>query len=69
MSLKALHFFLIVISILLAFAFAAWNVMNYRSPGGVRADLIWGIGSAVVGLGLIGYEFFFLRKLKNVSFL
>lgn len=69
MSLKAFHLVFIIASILLAFGFAAWSLMNYRSPSGSASDLAIGLGSLAVGLGLIGYEIYFLKKLKNVSFL
>jgi hypothetical protein len=32
-------------------------------------DLIFGIGSIVAGVGLIFYERYFLKKLKNISYL
>ena len=69
MSLKAFHLVFIIAAILLAFAFAAWSLMNYRAPNGSTTDLGVGLGSLAVGLGLIGYEIYFLKKLKHVSFL
>jgi len=69
MSLKAFHFVFIVASILLAAGFAAWSFTNYFSAGGVKSDMWVGIGSGTVALGLIGYEIYFLRKLRNVSFI
>jgi hypothetical protein len=69
MSLKAFHLVFIIASILLAFGFAAWSLLNYRAPNGSASDLAIGLGSLAVGFGLIGYEIYFLKKLKNVSFL
>jgi hypothetical protein len=69
MSLKAFHFFFIVVAILLALGFATWSLLNYFSPAGRRSDLIWGVGSVVVALGLAGYEAYFLKKFKKVSYL
>jgi len=69
MSLKAFHVVFIVASILLAAGFAAWSLMNFFSAGGVKSDLWVGIGSGVVALGLIGYEIYFLKKLKHVSYI
>ena len=69
MSLKAFHLVFIIASILLAFGFAAWSLLNYHSPNGSTTDLVVGLGSLAGGLGLIGYEIYFLKKLKNVSFL
>jgi len=69
MSLKTFHLVFIIISILLALGFAAWNLMNYYSPAGVTRDLGWGIGAAVTAVGLVVYEVYFLKKTKNVSYL
>jgi uncharacterized membrane protein HdeD (DUF308 family) len=69
MSLKAFHLIFIIASILLAFGLATAELMSYFSPnGGGRWDLVWGIVAIVAGLGLIGYEIYFLKKLKNVSY-
>jgi hypothetical protein len=69
MSLKAFHLVFIVASILLAIGFAVWSFMNYSSPQGNTSDLVVAIVSAAVALGLVGYEIYFLKKLKNVSYL
>ena len=69
MSLKAFHVIFITAAVALAFGFAWWMITAYRSPEGVTSDLLYGIGSLVVGMGLIAYEFVFLKKLKNVSYL
>ena len=69
MSLKAFHLIFIVASILLAIGFAAWSLMNYYSPGGGVWDLAMGVGSLIVALALVCYEKYFLKKLKNVSYL
>jgi hypothetical protein len=36
---------------------------------GMRSDLYYSVGSLVVGVGLLVYEGFFLKKLKKVSYL
>jgi len=69
MSLKAFHFFFIVVAILLSVGFAGWCMTNYYSPGGHRADLAFGIGSAVLAVTLVIYERYFVKKLKKVSYL
>jgi len=69
MSLKAFHLVFIVASILLAIGFAVWSFMNYSSPQGTRSDLVVAIVYGVVALALVGYEIYFLKKLKNVSYL
>jgi len=69
MSLKAFHLVFIVASILLAVGIAAWSLLNYFSPHGVAWDLVWGLASLVAGVGLVVYERYFLKKLKDVSYL
>ena len=70
MSLKAFHLVFIVASILLALGFAAWAFVTYFSAqGGNIWDLVMGAASALVAVGLVFYERYFLKKLKNVSYL
>jgi hypothetical protein len=69
MSLKAFHVVFITASSLLAFGFAGWMLREYRSPDGTTSDLVYAVLSALVGIGLLIYERYFLRKLKNVSYL
>jgi hypothetical protein len=69
MSLKAFHVVFITAASALAFGLGGWLLRAYRSPEGTTGDLWWGGASLAVGLGLLVYEFFFLKKLKNVSFL
>jgi len=68
MSLKAFHIVFIIASILLAFGFAAWALVNHAKTG--EQSLLWyGIGSAAAGVVLVGYFAYVLRKLRNVSYL
>ena len=69
MSLKTVHLLFIIAVILLSFGFGTWSLMNYMTPAGVVQDLVLAIAAGLVGLGLMGYEVYFLRKTKNVSFL
>ena len=69
MSLKAFHLIFIVASILLVVGFGVWSLMNFLSPEGHVRDLVVAIASAVVVVALICYERYFLKKLKNVSYL
>lgn len=66
MSLKALHLVFITASCLLAFGFAAWC---FFSPERSARDVVYGIGSVAVGVGLIFYGRYFLKKLKDVGYL
>jgi hypothetical protein len=69
MSLKAFHLIFITASSALAIGFAVWALRNYFSPDGSALDLVYGISSVVVGIALIVYERYFLKKFKNVSYL
>lgn len=69
MSLKAFHLVFIVASILLAAGFGIWSFMNYSAPHGHKSDLVIAIAAGVAALALVGYEIYFLKKLKNVSYL
>ena len=68
MSLKAFHIFFIVISTLLSIGFGLWALMRYQQTQ-MAGFVLTAIGSIIFGVGLVGYGVWFLRKLKNVSFL
>lgn len=68
MSLKAFHIVFISASTLLAFGFGGWMFKDYTRTG-ETSDLIFGLGSVGVGIGLIIYGKYFLRKLKRISYL
>lgn len=66
MSLKAFHVFFILVSILLCFGVAAWVF-----AGGAGESPSWGLrsmglGSAILGLGLLAYSVFFIRKARQI---
>ena len=69
MSLKAFHLVFISASTALAFGMSAWLLRNYFSPEGRVADLLFAIGAVASGIGLIVYEYFFLKKTKKLSYL
>lgn len=69
MSLKAFHVIFITVSSLMLFGFGAWMLRAYRGPEGVGSDLAWSVATIVAGVSLLVYEGFFLKKLKNVSYL
>ena len=69
MSLKAFHVVFITAACALAFGCAVWGFKNFFSAEGGGLDLVFGAGSLVVGIGLIFYERYFLKKLKDVSYL
>jgi hypothetical protein len=64
MSLKAFHVVFISASVLLAFGFAAWCLGSPQGVGGGR--LVAALASAASGLGLVGYEVWFLKKMRRL---
>jgi hypothetical protein len=64
MSLKAFHVFFVAISTLCALGFGGWAVADYQ-----RSALLLGVLGFAAAAALVWYGFWFLRKLKNVSFL
>lgn len=69
MSLKAFHVVFITAASALCVGFGIWMLRDYRSPEGTVGDLWMGVGSLVAAVGLMVYERYFLKKLKNVSYL
>ena len=61
MSLKAFHIFFVVVSTLCVVGLAVWAF--------VRGFPALGAGSIVAAGALVWYGLWFLRKLKNVSYL
>jgi Cu/Ag efflux pump CusA len=68
MSLKAFHVVFIVISLLLTLFFGIWGIQSYQHTGN-GMHLGMAIGSLVGAVFLIWYFKWFLRKLKNESYL
>jgi hypothetical protein len=67
-SLKAFHVFFVVLSVLCALGFGAWAVSDYLRTGSA-GTLTQGVLGFVAAVALIWYGLWFLRKLKNVSYL
>lgn len=68
MSLKAFHVIFIAASLLLALGFAAWSFASYAHEGPLL-HLWFGIGSLASAVVLVIYGKYFLRKLKDISYL
>ncbi len=68
MSLKAFHILFITASVALSFWFGWYELDRYTSTK-AAADMWFGIGSCVAGVGLIAYGLYFLKKLKHISYL
>lgn len=67
MSLKAFHVFFIGLSIVTAFFFGTWLFLTVEVAD-FYLRLGFGVLSYIVGLGLIVYGRYFLRKFKHISF-
>ncbi|HAH98859.1 MAG TPA: hypothetical protein DCO70_05950 [Verrucomicrobiales bacterium] len=64
MSLKAFHLVFILLSILFTLVFGIWGVVN-----GGTSELVMGVLSLIGTVGMSVYLFFFLKKLKHISYL
>jgi hypothetical protein len=64
MSLKGFHIVFVTASALLAFVFAAWCFRAAPEPG--AGHLAAGAASVLVGIGLVGYEAWFVKKMRGV---
>ncbi len=69
MSLKAFHIVFVIVSTLLAFGFGGWEIHNYVTVSHERTDLTMGVASLICGVALLWYGKYFLKKLKNISYL
>lgn len=68
MSLKTFHIVFVVVSTILALGFGVWAFREYRVSG--DGTTVWaGVGSLLAAVALVVYGFWFLRKLKGVSYL
>jgi hypothetical protein len=61
MSLKAFHLIFVTLLTALSFGCAAWAFQS--------GSTIWGVTGIATGIFVIVYGIYFLRKLKNVSYL
>ena len=68
MSLKAFHIIFVTLSMLLTGGFTFWAILQYRSNGDVSL-LVGGVISGLLFVGMGVYGRWFLRKLKNESYL
>ena len=69
MSLKTFHIFFIVLSTLLCIGFGVWSIGDFSGSGASAGSIAMGVGSFSGAVVLMWYGVWFLRKLKNVSFL
>ncbi len=64
MSLKAIHIFVILLSILLLFFFGFWSIIHFQVSK-KSLDLSLGIVSALAGILLVPYLVWFIMKLRR----
>ena len=69
MSLKTFHIIFITLSSALALGCGIWLLITGFSADGTRKDIFFGLSSLVGAAGLIFYGRYFLKKLKNISYL
>jgi hypothetical protein len=65
MNLRWFHALLILLSAALAVLFGFWCLSQYGREDG-HANLVAGIMSFVVSLGLLAYDSWFLRKTRTL---
>ena len=68
MSLKAFHVVFICASTLLSLGFGVWEMRAWLEAR-ATLDLVLGSLSLLAGVGLLVYGRYFLKKLRNVSYL
>jgi len=61
MSLKAFHLIFVTLLTSLSFGCAAWAFQ--------AGNIFWGVTGIAAGVAVIFYGIYFLKKLKNVSYL
>ena len=68
MSLKAFHIVFVAASVILMAFLTGWSLLAYQETH--SADyLVWSLCAACSVVGLVVYGRFFLRKLRNISYL
>lgn len=65
MSLRAFHILFIILSTLLSFGFAVWAYGNYKISQSTT-DLVLTVGGAVLGVALVIYGIWFIRKSRKL---
>jgi hypothetical protein len=68
MSLKAFHVVFIIVCTCLTLFCGIWGIRGYRAEGDLM-HLLMAVGSLAGGVFLLWYFRWFLRKLKDVSYL
>lgn len=69
MSLKAFHIIFVTISTLFSVFFGVWSLDQYLHVEANALNLVYMVGSLALVVGLPIYGYYFLKKLKHVSYL
>ena len=65
MSLKTIHFIVMLLSAVLAFSFSAWGFRDFFHGSGNRTHLVLAVLSLAASGVLVYYLYWFLHKLKK----
>ncbi len=66
MSLKAFHIVFVIVSVLLSAFVGRWGVVAYRNDA-QPMDLVVGIVAIVMGVLLVWYSTWFIRKIRAIG--
>ena len=66
MSLKGFHLIFITCSVILAFGLLGWGIQEFLTTSR-GSFLLWAALGLISALSLVVYEYFFIRKTKNIQ--
>ena len=69
MSLKAVHLFFVGTFSALCFGCSVWKLLDYVQTRKATGDLVFGVVAFLLGVAVIVYGKYFLKKLKKFSYL
>lgn len=69
MSLKAVHLIFVNALTALSLGFGVGKARDYFASQGTMADLLWALGGLIVAILVVFYGWYFLKKLRSVSYL
>jgi hypothetical protein len=69
MSLKTVHLFFVGTFSALCFSGGAWALREYLRNREATWDLAFGVAALLLGVAVIVYGRYFLKKLKKLSYL
>lgn len=67
MSLRAIHLVVMICSVLFAFSFTAWSVLDYFNGMQNLLYLFLGLVSLAAGIMMVPYIFWFRRKTAAIG--